>query len=269
MSYHGTVTCSHCYQRGHNKRKCPDLTKQILRRYRSAQYDVSKDPEDSYAKHWADQYRRQYIKRTGLDPDTGKKFKKAAAKAERMKSVQCTYCGEMGHTRRICKPLKQDRLVFIEATKEARAAVLAQMGKVGFNVGSMIARETWCPERATHVKRAFLLRAIDWVDCTAEYPTVRGRFWIPGGTDPYFAGKTYSFQDISSRPESFSYSGAGGAATPPKGWLEAEDVAAIKIGKLLPTGQSRRYIYRCPVENLTGGNIWYAKARQSLAEKKF
>ena len=35
MSWSGTVTCSHCYQRGHNKRKCPKLTEEILDRYGS------------------------------------------------------------------------------------------------------------------------------------------------------------------------------------------------------------------------------------------
>ena len=33
MSWSGTVTCSHCYQRGHNKRKCPSLTAQIKSQY--------------------------------------------------------------------------------------------------------------------------------------------------------------------------------------------------------------------------------------------
>ena len=28
MSYHGTVTCSHCYERGHNMRGCPKLKKE-------------------------------------------------------------------------------------------------------------------------------------------------------------------------------------------------------------------------------------------------
>ena len=33
MSWSGTVTCSHCFQRGHNKRKCPSLTAQIKSQY--------------------------------------------------------------------------------------------------------------------------------------------------------------------------------------------------------------------------------------------
>ena len=33
MSWSGTVTCSHCYQRGHNKRKCPSLTEEIKGQY--------------------------------------------------------------------------------------------------------------------------------------------------------------------------------------------------------------------------------------------
>ena len=48
--------------------------------------------------------RAEYVKRTGLDPDTGKKVKRKDAKAMRMKNVKCGYCGERGHTRRVDSP---------------------------------------------------------------------------------------------------------------------------------------------------------------------
>ena len=36
MSWSGTVTCSHCYTKGHNKRKCEQLTAQIKDQYEGA-----------------------------------------------------------------------------------------------------------------------------------------------------------------------------------------------------------------------------------------
>ena len=36
MSWSGTVTCSHCYRQGHNKRKCEKLTEEIEDQYHGA-----------------------------------------------------------------------------------------------------------------------------------------------------------------------------------------------------------------------------------------
>ena len=74
MSWSGTVTCSHCYTRGHNKRKCPTLTQSYLDKYK--QYmgwaEGHADPivSDQYRRE-ADRFRKQYMKRTKIDPATG------------------------------------------------------------------------------------------------------------------------------------------------------------------------------------------------------
>ena len=95
MSWSGTVRCSHCYQRGHNRRSCPQITKHHLDQYasykrlrdRSAE-SGNADGANMYEMHM-DAARTAYVKRTGLDPDTGAKVKRKKAKAERMKNVQC------------------------------------------------------------------------------------------------------------------------------------------------------------------------------------
>ena len=43
-----------------------------------------------------------------LDFATGEKVTNKAAKAERMRNVKCGYCGEHGHTRRVCPAVKND-----------------------------------------------------------------------------------------------------------------------------------------------------------------
>ena len=142
MSWSGTVTCSHCYNRGHNKRKCPTLTEGILNDYKMWSEGVKRH-EDSptqaqYHRDRAEHFRTQYIKRTKIDPATGEKVKNKVAKAERMKNVTCGYCQLRGHTRRVCEVVKRDKLVFIEESRRVRAGALENARETGIGVGSMI-----------------------------------------------------------------------------------------------------------------------------------
>ena len=144
MSWSGTVTCSHCYKQGHNKRKCPSLTREILDNYRryvgvAKRYEEGGDTVTSehYARG-AEQYRTQYIKRTKIDPATGEKVTNKAAKAERMKNVTCGYCCQRGHTRRTCEAVKLDKMVFVEMSRRDRVAALESAREVGIGVGSLV-----------------------------------------------------------------------------------------------------------------------------------
>ena len=144
MSYSGTVTCSHCYQRGHNKRKCPSLTEEIKGMYvgnsrmavkeRAAGNENDAQWYDDRAEH----QRKLYLKRTKIDLATGEKVSNKASKAARMKSVNCGYCSERGHTRRTCEAVKVDKIIFIEQTRRGRIAALQSARELGIGVGSII-----------------------------------------------------------------------------------------------------------------------------------
>ena len=144
MSWSGTVTCSHCYNRGHNKRKCPKLTQGILDDYtswaRSAeQYRTDgNEVQADYHQGRAERFRTEYIKRTKIDPATGEKVKNKTAKAERMKNVTCGYCKASGHTRRICEAVKADYQVYLVETRQLRENVLAKVRESGIGAGSMV-----------------------------------------------------------------------------------------------------------------------------------
>ena len=149
MSYSGTVRCSYCYQSGHNKRSCPELSRQIEGRYhgnvRAASLERKKGNEND-AKWYderAEEYRQQYIKRTKFDLATGEKVSNKAAKAERMKKVTCGYCGQRGHTRRTCDQVKRDKQVFIEQTRRVRKARLQEIREIGIGVGSLLPVAAW------------------------------------------------------------------------------------------------------------------------------
>jgi len=183
MSWSGTVTCSHCYQKGHNKRKCPRLTKEILDQYRSleqsAKYARTQGDQATadHFEHRSEHYRTAYLKRTKIDPATGEKVKNKTAKAERMKNVTCGYCTDNGHTRRTCEVVKRDKLVFIEESRRVRAGALADARETGIGVGSMIpvrahgynAEGKW----GTHTTLRYV-KSVDWYALTAA----RAGLWV-------------------------------------------------------------------------------------------
>ena len=183
MSWSGTVTCSHCYNRGHNKRKCPALTESILDDYNLWADGVKRHISDDnptqaeYHQGRAERYRTMYIKRTKIDPATGEKVKNKVAKAERMKNVTCGYCQDSGHTRRICEVVKRDKLVFIEESRRVRAGALEAARETGIGVGSMIPIRTSgynnAGEWGTHTSLRYV-KGVDW------YPVNSGRpgLWV-------------------------------------------------------------------------------------------
>ena len=131
MSWSGTVTCSECYNQGHNRRSCPDLTERLQR-----QFDASKRNNDEWGIEY---YGKQLAKRTGQDPHTGQKLKKQRGRC--LEDMTRSYCSTSGHTRRTCTDLKEDVAVYTYIIKENRAAMIAAVEAAGIGIGSVIPHE--------------------------------------------------------------------------------------------------------------------------------
>ena len=134
MSYSGTVRCSICYGRGHNKSGCPT----VLERYKTYQKLVAeykKKNPDVNIEDGLDWNQR-------MDAGISYKHLQAASiietKQRKNKGRTCTYCSEQGHNRRTCSPLKShvDQLIAgstIYNTKVAKVFELA-----GIHVGGLV-----------------------------------------------------------------------------------------------------------------------------------
>jgi len=171
MSYNGTVTCSHCYRTGHNKRKCPKLSEQIKGKYEgnsrmaAQEREAGNETDGQWYDERAENYRQLYLKRTKIDLATGEKVSNKASKAARMKNVTCGYCAERGHTRRICQHAKNDKQVFIEQTRRERASAWEHAVNMGIGVGSMVpirasgydSEGEWC----MHTQLRYI-KSVDW-----------------------------------------------------------------------------------------------------------
>jgi len=172
-SYTGTIRCSHCYEQGHNKRKCPRLTSELKKnyedqyriadRYRNRELDSrlptysdrsideSREWNVNYHVNRAEEARKEYLKRTKIDLATGKKVTNKAAKAERMKKVKCGYCKDRGHTRRTCSAVKDDYKVYKALSEKYKQAAYAKLQELNINIGSMVFARRWASGKYRNV----------------------------------------------------------------------------------------------------------------------
>ena len=104
MSYSGTVRCGQCYNKGHNKRSCPELRKM-----------AAANP-NSYAA-------RQV----------------AGFAAQSAKPRKCSYCGKAeGHTRRTCPTIKTHKREAKQDTTLIRRGLKKWLEATGIGPGALI-----------------------------------------------------------------------------------------------------------------------------------
>ena len=276
MSWSGTVTCSHCHQRGHNKRKCPSLTAQIKSQYDIAMSGAASEREKGNENdaQWydgrAEVYRQKYLKRTKIDLATGEKVTNKASKAARMKNVTCGYCKERGHTRRTCQHVKIDKQVFVEETRRARIAALESARDAGIGLGSMIPiRSTGYDsngEWRSDVLTMRYVKSVLWDECHANRPTIivkhiDARKLGAANQSPY-TSRDQITKLVQANDTALRYAAAEGqdlppsslvpTLDPPKGWLQpTEQSLEIAIKQAFPTTgneylKSRHFDYAYP-----------------------
>lgn len=263
MSYSGTVRCSYCYERGHNKRSCPTLNQRLRRSYLEAkenlaQCEANGDGAGALTYRLRMEHNgRQYTKRTRCNPDTGAsivmtKAQKAEAKIERMKNIKCSYCCQHGHTRRTCSVLKEDQQVFIKAAQMVRAQRLKEMRDVGAGIGSMAVMNRygyWGDNRQWGSRaRPMMLTKFHWAECLPNHDKSLSMYGFQDAatlkdgfeTSDYYATTKESTYGINGlvREEKITLVGK---IEPPAGWLEAAD---LKFNRHYPSGKARDWTFR-------------------------
>ena len=111
--YRSSPTCSYCYEQGHTKRGCP--------KYRAkAEEWLANNPD-------AEGYNKPYFVR----------------EVERYKSIgksrKCSWCEEVGHTKRTCPKRKEASAKNISKNKEWRAQILEKLTEIGLGEGALVA----------------------------------------------------------------------------------------------------------------------------------
>ena len=179
--------CTYCWNKGHNRRTCSELTNWYKETSLSAQ------PESFQSKHYAE----AYTKRTGLDLDGNFVGK---AKQERRASVrQCSWCRGRYHNKRTC-PNRAQWLEGKNRDNEAYRFTIQERAKsLKIGVGSLLStrRYFWATddEGELHYNAhqiLGLIEKIDWDGITcdnraeAEVVTVN---WVNCPTDDVKAAR--------------------------------------------------------------------------------
>lgn len=268
MSYNGTVRCSYCYQTGHNRRKCPDLTARIKSQY-EGNIGMAKEERErgnESAAEWyddrAEDHRQQYIKRTKIDLATGEKVSNKAAQAVRLKKVTCGYCGERGHTRRTCEAVKIDKQVFIEAARHTRLAALEKAREIGIGLNSIVPLKLWGyhnGEYGNHVTHRYI-QSVEWNRVVPRRPhliaihTDVTKLAAPNqhahmGRDTFVSMVT-KMNDAQQDCDSPVPASLIPTLDPPAGWLDASPATmAEALRDEFPTAgpeKERNWIYKYP-----------------------
>ena len=275
MSWSGTVTCSYCYKQGHNRRKCPELTEAIERQYigHTLNAKQSREAGNMHDAEWyesrAELKRQEYIKRTKIDLATGEKVTNKAAKAARMKKVQCGYCGKRGHTRRTCPAVKIDKQVFVEETRRMRIAALKTARQTGIGLGSMLPIRSPGYENGEWRRDILTLRyvkSIEWDSCHANRPALTVKHVdarkLGSPDQSRYTSKDQIEKLVQANDTALRYADAEGqdlppsslipTLDPPKGWLQpTEQSLALVITHAFPTkgnkhATQRGYDYAYP-----------------------
>ena len=235
-NWNGTVRCSHCYGRGHNRSTCEKLTEQIAARFERLQRAV-KDGHRSEDDHTYTYTREQLSKRTGVDPVTGEKVRR-----RKNHGRVCSYCKESGHNRRTCTQIQADKDMFIKLSKRARADILRRLQDHGIGPGALLTGEQYSGDM-----RAYLVTGFLWSGITAQTyrdTESKGNSWIVARDAKTNREVTLfipgSVTGVESYNNKYTVAGRSPKVEPPAGWLACEDLNLSKSG-MFDKGEQRDY----------------------------
>jgi hypothetical protein len=278
MSWSGTVTCSYCYNRGHNRRKCPDLAAAYLTAFRRFQAEIDAGDVSSVAMR--DNRRDKYEKMTKLDAYTGLPLKRKKTAGRHLKTMTCSYCNYQGHTRRTCQNLKNDYEIYKFKTVKARKEFLSEYESLAMGIGSLVRINTNNRGQSGQLEYARremvgILTGILWNEVGAFNQPTETKVFVTK-TCHEMAGRTAGWRDgialFSIEEANRALRGertaqqhvisvSGSAATPPADWLQTfEDLKSIFDPK-----EARGYIYYSTSSHASNSGV--DQARKTLGLK--
>jgi hypothetical protein len=125
-----TVTCGHCYEKGHNKSSCKALRDTLRKRIAKHKGALEKDV-------WSYEWEKSSAERA-LESASHQLHKME----NRGKNRKCGYCSDTGHTRRTCQERKDHVEVQTDKTLRFRRELCDHFIKHGLGPGALVEIDT-------------------------------------------------------------------------------------------------------------------------------
>jgi hypothetical protein len=251
-NYNGTVRCGVCWERGHNKRSCPEYTERLQREFDGYQNRIRNGESDnSHIQHRVERLAVVLGKRTGTNPLSGE------AIVKRGPVRKCSYCKHkhgsysekgLGHTRRTCPDMKADKIEAVRINGLYREGILETFRQAGIGVGSLISMSIhgYFPDPDSGEQKwdrrivPVMVRRIAWdsINYTERYaePIVVQRMDQMGTSDTLPCALPYRQEAGAATPLRFSATtgewGTGGARIGQ--WNPAETDGRIRLLAAVP-----------------------------------
>jgi hypothetical protein len=130
-----TVYCRWCYNRGHNKRTCPEYTETYKER---AEAEVESNKEHDDHSTWRQEEYAKRIKADKLlDGTPFEREKQGNGGGTR----RCSYCAKQGHNRRTCKAFDVAKQDYLKDAITYRKDIAKTIAKQGLGVGTLVTIE--------------------------------------------------------------------------------------------------------------------------------
>ena len=249
--------CTQCYEPGHNRRTCPELTqdhKDNWAHYRRLhqQYKDAGESHPYYEKR-VKHFRDLIIERTGTDPETGAKVTKKTQKELSRKKIMCSYCRQNGHTRRVCVHLKEDMQVkrYALGMFRQQAQDTLNQAKINFGTLAVIEVRNFDHEMGQwkYSERVYMVTKFRWKDAAYSNRTKEQQFIgmeLVGHRQDH-SNRGYQVRWVSINALAYPQIGAGKVShsscgvQAPEYWLAALDHPNHETLKAasFPTGKMR------------------------------
>jgi len=147
-----TVTCGHCYEKGHNKSSCKDLRERLRKRIATNKARIEAD-------NWSNDWEKNSAMR-GLE-NASRELHKLESKG---KNRKCGYCSDTGHTRRTCQDRKDHVELHTNKTLRFRRELCDKFIEHGLGPGALVEVDTreWTNEGGSEKMALGVVTSIDF-----------------------------------------------------------------------------------------------------------
>jgi hypothetical protein len=129
-----TVYCRWCYNKGHNKRTCPEYTETYKERA-EAEFEDNKEFKKERRSTWRqEEYAKRIKADTLLNGDPFDRVKQGNGVGTR----RCSYCAITGHNRRTCEKFGVAKQDYLNDAVAYRKLIAKTISKQGIGIGTLV-----------------------------------------------------------------------------------------------------------------------------------